>query len=219
MVLASILGAPFRIERGRDLVGEHDRPQQSTLLISGMSARYSTLSDGRRQITELNVSGDFVDLHSLLMKQMDHGVVAMTDCVFAPAPHEALKRLSETHPHLTRLLWLDTIIDAAIHRQWLVAMGRRSGLGHLAHLLCELSLRLETVGLAENHRFDLPLTQAELGDTLGLSTVHVNRLITELRRDDLVSWINGRVVILDWLRLAAVAEFDPAYLRLHREPV
>lgn len=217
--LQTILGPPREIKAGADIVLEHSRPLHSTLLISGFSARYTSLEDGSRQITEINISGDFIDLHSLLMKQMDHGVLALTDCVIAQAPHTALIDITERYPHLTRLLWLDTIIDAAIHRQWLVAMGRRSGLGHVAHLVCELYLRLQAAGQANDMAFDLPLTQAVLGDALGLSTVHVSRLITELRGEGVVNWSNGRVKILDWHKLAEIAEFDATYLRLQREPV
>lgn len=217
--LRAVLDAPKTVSAGSDIVHEHTRPLHSTLLISGFSARYSTLEDGARQITEINVSGDFIDLHSLLMKQMDHGVVALTDCVIAEAPHSGLTDITERHPHLGRLLWLDTIIDAAIHRQWLVAMGRRSGLGHLAHLVCELYLRLRAVGQTGDLTFELPLTQTTLGDALGLSTVHVSRLISELRSEGVVAWAGGRIDILDWRRLAEIAEFDPTYLRLQSEPV
>ncbi|VXC01292.1 Crp/Fnr family transcriptional regulator [Brevundimonas sp. G8] len=217
--LQKALESPKIVAAGSDIVREHTRPLHSTLLISGFSARYSTLEDGARQITEINVAGDFIDLHSLLMKQMDHGVVALTECVVAEAPHSGLIDITERHPHLTRLLWLDTIIDAAIHRQWLVAMGRRSGLGHLAHLVCELYLRLQAVGQTGDLSFDLPLTQAVLGDALGLSTVHVSRLISELRGEGVVNWSGGRIDILDWRRLAEIAEFDPTYLRLQSDPV
>ena len=217
--LSAVLDAPKSVSVGSDIVREHTRPMHSTLLISGFSARYSTLEDGSRQITEINVSGDFIDLHSLLMKQMDHGVVALTDCVIAEAPHSGLIDITERHPHLGRLLWLDTIIDAAIHRQWLVAMGRRSGLSHLAHLVCELYLRLQAVGQTGDLSFDLPLTQNILGDALGLSAVHVSRLISELRAEGVVQWSGGRIDILDWRRLAEIAEFDPTYLRLQSEPV
>ena len=217
--LQKALERPKTVAAGSDIVREHTRPLHSTLLISGFSARYSTLADGARQITEINVPGDFIDLHSLLMKQMDHGVVALTECVVAEAPHSGLIDITERHPHLGRLLWLDTIIDAAIHRQWLVAMGRRSGLGHLAHLVCELYLRLQAVGQTGHLTFDLPLTQAVLGDALGLSTVHVSRLISELRGEGVINWSNGQIDILDWRRLAEIAEFDPTYLRLQSDPV
>lgn len=217
--LGEVLGLPRAISAGTDIVREGDRPDHSTLLSSGIVARYTTLADGGRQISELNVSGDFVDLHSFVMKQMDHGVQALTDCVIMPAPHAKLRRLSEDYPHLTRLLWLDTVIDAAIHRQWITSMGRRTALAHLAHLLCELYKRFEVIGEARDCMFDLPLSQMVLADVLGLSTVHVNRLIAELRAMDVLTWAQPRVEILDWDRLAVLAEFDPAYLRLHSEPV
>lgn len=217
--LAEVLEPPRKVDAGVDIVLEHAFTDHSILLLSGFTARYSTLADGRRQITEINVAGDFVDLHSLLMKQMDHGVVTLCPCIIAHAPHSRLRKLTEEHGHLTRLLWLDTIIDAATHRQWLVAMGRRSGLGHLAHLVCELFTRLSAVGLNDGQTFHMPLTQTVLSDALGLSTVHVNRLIAELRREGLVRWTNPQIEILDWPRLAQIAEFDPTYLRLHSQPV
>lgn len=213
------LGRPQSVAAGTDIVREGDRQDHSTLIVSGFTARYTTLADGGRQITELNVSGDFIDLHSFVMTQMDHGVVALTDCVIAQAPHAALRRLTEEHPHLTRLLWLDTVIDAAIHRQWIACMGRRTALAHLAHLVCELYKRLEVVRLAADCTFELPLSQAVLADVLGLSTVHVNRLIAELRSGGVLTWAQGHVKILDWDKLAELAEFDPAFLRLRSEPV
>ena len=217
--LREVLDPPRIMPAGAELVREGERPGYSTLLIDGFAARFATLADGGRQITELNLAGDFVDLHSFVMKQMDHGVVTLTDCVIATSPHAALRRLTETHPHLTRVLWLDTVIDAAIHRQWITSMGRRTALGHLAHLLCEMCRRLQVVGRARDGVFDLPLPQAVLADVLGLSTVHVNRLIAELRAMEVLTWRQPRVEILDWDRLADLAEFNPTYLRLDPEPV
>lgn len=207
------------VPAGQDLVRQHQRPTHSTLLLSGFCARYATLDDGRRQLTEINVKGDFVDLHSFLMQPMDHGVQTLTPCEISRVPHGALRHITERHPHLTRLLWLDTLIDAAIHRQWLVGMGRRTGLECFAHLLCELHVRLDVVGGVQNGTFELPLTQPELGDAMGLSAVHVNRLLAELRRDGLVQWLGSQVRILDWDRLVRIAEFDPSYLRLESAPL
>ena len=219
VALVDVLEPLRHVRAQSDIVAEGSRPNHSTLLTSGFAGRYITLADGRRQITEISVPGDFVDLHSLLMKQMDHGVVALTDVTVQNAPHGRLRRLTEDHPHLTRLLWLDTIIDAAIHRQWIAAMGRRTGLGQLAHLLAELYLRLEVVGDARDHAFELPLSQTVLGDALGLSSVHVSRLVGDLREAGLVQWSPPQVRILDWAGLIAEAEFDATYLRLQRDPV
>jgi CRP-like cAMP-binding protein len=201
-----------------DLVRDGDRPSESCLLLDGFAARYKLLNNGKRQITALHVPGDFVDLHSFLQKKMDHGVAALSPCRVGLVPHPTLRTITERHLHLGRLLWLNTLIDAAIHREWLVAMGRRPALNQIAHLLCELFLRLQTVGLTQDMSFELPLTQAELGDVLGLSSVHVNRIIKELRAQELVTWRGEIVTIEDWTRLQEVAEFDPTFLVLEREP-
>lgn len=217
--LNHLLTPPRQIASGSDIVREDERPKHSTLLLEGFCARYTTVADGARQITQISVPGDFVDLHSFVMKQMDHGVVALTDCVIAAAPHAGLREVTESHPHLTRLFWLDTVVDGAIHRQWLAAMGRRTALANMAHLLCELYLRLQAVQAAEAMTFQLPLTQSVLADVLGLSAVHVNRVVAELRAMEVVAWSQAQVRILDWDRLASVGEFDATYLRLWREPV
>lgn len=217
--LGDILQPPVVVGSGRDIAAQHSSPTFSTLILDGFAARYVVLANGARQITELNIAGDFVDLHSLIMSPMDHGVVALTDCTVARCPHERLRRLTETEPHLTRLLWMDTLIDAAVHRQWIAALGRRTALARLAHLVCELYLRLATVHRASACRLELPLSQAVLADVLGLSEVHVNRSIGQLRSLGLVSWTGRLVEICDWEALAKQAEFDPTYLRLRKSPV
>jgi CRP-like cAMP-binding protein len=201
-----------------DMVREGDRPGESILLLEGFAARYKLLSNGKRQITAIHVPGDFIDLHSFLQKKMDHSIVALTPCRSGLFPHENLRQITDNHLHLGRLLWLNTLIDAATHREWLVAMGRRPALNQTAHLLCELFLRLQTVGLTQGMSFKLPLTQAELGDVLGLSTVHVNRVIQELRAHGVVVWRGDTLTIEDWPRIQEIAEYDPTYLILEREP-
>ncbi len=206
------------MNKGEDIVREGDRPTESILLLEGFAARYDILRKGKRQITALHIPGDFVDLHSFLVKKMDHAVLAITPCSVAGVPHEILRDITENHPHLTRLLGVNLAVDAAIHRQWIVSMGRRSALEHTAHLLCEMLLRLRAVGLTEDHSFKLPLTQAELGDALGLSTVHVNRVVQDLRKEGLITWRGDTLVIDDWERLQELAEFDPTFLSLETEP-
>jgi CRP-like cAMP-binding protein len=149
---------------------------------------------------------------------MDHGVVALTPCRVGLVPHSTLREITETHLHLGRLLWLSTLIDAAIHREWLVAMGRCPALNQIAHLVCELFLQLQIVGLTQGTSFKLRLTQTELGDVLGLSTVPGNRIIQQLRTDGLVTWREERIVLEVWARLQEVAEFDPPFLNLDNEP-
>jgi CRP-like cAMP-binding protein len=213
-------GAIARIREVRadeDIVVEGSRPTECCLLLEGFAARYKVLSNGRRQITAIHVAGDFVDLHSFLLKTLDHGILALTPCRVATVPHTTIAKITEEYPHLTRLLWLSTLIDGAIHREWLTAMGRRTAVAHMAHLICELFVRLEAVGQVQNQTIQLPITQAELGDTLGLSTVHVNRVLQELRKEGLIRWQGNALTVLDWERLERVAEFTPTYLSVQKE--
>lgn len=212
--LAAACSHHIDVKADVDLVRQDDVSEQSMLLETGWACRYGTLPDGRRQILSLHVAGDFVDLQSFPLKRMDHSVATLTPCRVAVFPHDSLRRLSETFPHLTRLLWLTTLIDAAIFRQWLLGAGQRSALERAAHLVCELATRLDVVGELKDDRFGLPLTQAELGDVLGISQVHANRVVGELRNRSLVTWQDERVRVLDWPGLKALAAFDPTYLAL-----
>jgi CRP-like cAMP-binding protein len=218
-VLEDVCSAPKTFSPQQDMIREGDKPRESTLLLSGICGRYNDVLDGQRQITALHIPGDFVDLHSFLLHRMDHGVVALTECTVTTVSHETLRAVTERFPHLTRMLWLSTLIDAAIHRRWLVAMGRLSSLAQLAHLICELRTRLEVVGMVhEDLAFDLPLTQTEVADVLGVSLVHVNRIVQQLKRDGLITWNGRRITILNHEKLVALAEFVPDYLNLEAEP-
>lgn len=204
--------------KGEELVGENSRPSESCLVLSGFTGREVLLKDGTRQITAIHVPGDFVDLHALLLKLMDHSVVALTDSYAAYVPHQELVRISEAAPHLSRLFWLSTVVDGAIQRAWIACIGRRKPLHHLGHLICELSMRLNAVGLAPRHEFDFPVTQAQLADVLGMSLVQVNRTLQQLRRTGLISWKGATITIHDFPGLAELSDFDPTYLNLIREP-
>ncbi|UVK46714.1 Crp/Fnr family transcriptional regulator [Mesorhizobium sp. AR07] len=218
----AMLGGVMSLERhfltGQDIVSIGTRPTYSSLLLDGLAARYKVLENGGRQFTSLQVPGDFVDLHAFLLKTMDHGIVALSPCHVIFAEHSGLRVITETAAHLTRLLWLDTLVDGAIHREWIVAMGRRSKTSHLAHLVCELFVRLQVVERTNGMSFHLPMSQSEMADVLGLSVVHMNRVIQSLRKAGLISWVNHTMTILDWHRLQEVAEFDPTYLSMGREP-
>jgi CRP-like cAMP-binding protein len=203
---------------GRTIVRSGTTLSASTLLVEGIVCRYKDLSDGQRQIMELHVAGDFVDLHGFLLKQLDHNVGAMTAVRVAMVPHDALRGITETHPHLGRMLWFSTLLDAAIHREKILSIGRRSALSRIAHIFCELLVRLRIAGLAGESGYALPLTQADLADVTGLTSVHVNRMLKKLRDDDLLTFRGGEVTIGDWERLQRVAEFDPTYLHLERRP-
>jgi len=190
----------------------------STILLDGLICRYKDLSAGQRQITGLHVPGDYPDLHSFTLKHLDHNVMALTPCRIVLVPHEKLKAITEQHPHLTRMLWFMTNLDAAIHREWEVSLGRRNAIERTAHLFCELEVRLGIVGLVDAGSFALPITQTDLAECLGLTSVHVNRVLKELRESGLVEFRGGKVTITDLPGLRRIAEFDPAYLYLDRRP-
>ncbi|MCB5204073.1 Crp/Fnr family transcriptional regulator [Neorhizobium sp. T786] len=217
-LLQKVLRKERRFAKGEDIVADGSRPGTSTLIVEGFAARYKLTEDGTRQITALHVPGDFVDLHAFMMKTMDHGIVALSPCRVALAEHPELKAITENAPHLSRMLWLDTLIHGSITRSWIVAMGRRSKSSHLAHILCELYSRLKVVDRVDGQSFAFPLSQGEMADVMGLSLVHMNRVIQTMRREGLISWVNQIITILDWDRLSSLAEFDPLYLNLWVEP-
>lgn len=191
---------------------------RSCMMLSGMTARSHRLV-GRpegRVITALHVPGDFVDLHGFVLAGLEHTVVAMGQVVVEFVDHDELTEITENYPHLSRLLWMSTVIDAAIHRQWLVAAASLRSSAHLAHLLCELFTRLSLVGAVADDRFTLPLLQRELADLLGYSPIHVNRAVRDLRDRALVRWSGTEVQILNWEGLVRLARFDPTYLDIEK---
>lgn len=216
--IAAAADQRVRFVAGEDLVREGSRPLHSMLVARGFTCRYRLLSEGERQLTAIHLPGDFVDLHSFLLKEMDHSVGALTDCTVITFPHERLVKVTERFPHLTRLLWLLTLLDGSIHREWLIGMGRLSAAQRTAHLFCELYTRLTALGLASGYQFNLPVTQAAVADAVGISTVHVNRVLQEMRQRNLIVWYGGVVQILDWKDLVEAGEFDERYLHLIQEP-
>jgi CRP-like cAMP-binding protein len=199
---------------GRDIVREHDYSTESNLLITGWAYRYSDLADGRRQTLALHMAGDFVDLHSFQLKRMDHSVRTLSPCTVASVPHENLTRITEAFPHLTRQLWFSTLIDAAIMRRWMVGLGQRSALENTAHLFCEIYHRARLVGLVIDDAFHFPLNQTEIGEALGISAVHTNRVLQQLRAQKVISTAGRTVKILHLRELERLAEFDGTYLNL-----
>lgn len=200
------------VRSGQDLTS-------STLLLNGWMARSKDLPSGERQVTELHVVGDFVDLHGLTLKRLDHDVLTLSECVVGVVPHERLLDITAQFPHLGRVYWFCTNVDAAIHREWALSLGQRSAIARMANLFCELFMRLRVVGRTTGHGYEFPLTQRELSECLGLTVVHANRTLQELRRRGLVEFENRFVNILDPRGLEGVAEFDPAYLYLDSRSV
>lgn len=212
---AAIEGLPVRtktIAERRDIIREGATPTECCLVVEGMVCRYKMLSNGRRQILSLHLSGDMPDLQSLHLATMDHSVATITEARLAFIPHEAVRKLIRTRPSVADALIRHLLVDAAIYREWIANVGRRTALERVAHLVCECFSRMRALGLAKQPTFELPLTQVEIGDATGLSNVHVNRTLKELRRQKLIE-SNGKLhAILDWERLRDAAGFDPAYL-------
>jgi CRP-like cAMP-binding protein len=194
------------------LVRTGEEVRNSTLLVEGYMCRYMDDREGYRQLVAIHVPGDFVDLHGYALKRLDHDVATLGPVKIATVPHEAVTHIVEEHPNLTRLLWLATLLDAAMHRQWIFRLGRLDTLGRMAHLFCELDARLAMVGLADEGRFALPLTQPDLAEACGVTGVHANRTLRALRERELMTFRDGEVAISDLAGLRRAAEFDPAYL-------
>ena len=188
----------------------------SLLLLDGWLARTKDLAGGERQVTQLHVAGDFADLHGYTLKRLDHDVTTMSDCRLALVPHERIRAMIEKHPRLERAYWFLTNIDASIQRELTLSLGQRSAISRMAHLFCELYVRLSVVGRARDDSYEFPLTQREISECLGLTVVHANRTLQELRRRGLVEFENKHLRIVDRRGLEGLAEFDPAYLFLEK---
>jgi CRP-like cAMP-binding protein len=217
-VLRGAITDVLELPAGRTLTRSGQSLTHSTLLVEGVVARYFDLAEGQRQIVELHVAGDFVDLHGFLLKRLEHHVGALTRVTVALAPHEAIRRITEEEPHLARLLWFSTLIDSAVQRERIVSIGRRTALARVAHLICEMNVRLEVVGLARAGTYALPITQLDLADSTGLTAVHVNRMLRRLREEGLVTYRGGEVQIQAWEQLQRAADFSPDFLYLERRP-
>jgi CRP-like cAMP-binding protein len=203
---------------GAVIVEEGQRLDRCLLLVTGFVARAKSLDTGGRQITEIQVAGDFIDLHGFMLKRLDHRLEALAPTRLASASHDAIRAITEAEPHLGRLLWLHTLIDASIQRERLLSIGRRTAIARIAHLLCELYFRLDVVGEVSGASFRLPVTQIDLADASGLTSVHVNRMLRQLRDQKLVTFRNGIVEIHDLAALKELAEFEADYLILETEP-
>ena len=207
---------PQDLRADHDIVLEGDRPWQSCLLLEGFLQRYKMLPDGKRQIMSFHVPGDIPDLESLHLGVMDHSLGTLTASRVAFISHDALRDLIQAYPHIGDLFWRATLIDAAIFREWIVNVGSRNAHSRIAHLICELYLRLKAVGLTEGYSFQAPITQSEIAEATGLSTVHVNRSVQKLRSKGLITLEKAHCTIKDWDALTEAGTFDPTYL--HQRP-
>jgi len=211
---------PRRWASGRDLIREGQRPEIVFMLLEGWAYRYKILKDGSRHILAYLVPGDVCDIHIFMLDEMDHSIGLLSDALVVEIPPKDLMAAMEKYPAIQRALWWATLVDEATLREWLVNIGQRDSFERIAHLFCEMWLRMQAIGLVnEDESFDLPLTQVEIGDTMGLTAVHVNRTLQRLRREELITLDNARLTILDPKRLAAVSGFRPNYLHRGTEPL
>ena len=197
-----------------DLIHEGDPPENVHLILDGFACRYKMLPNGQRQIMAFLVPGDFCDLHVAILGHMDHTIGTSWGCTVVEIPRATIDELTTHHPRITRALWWATLADEGTLREWLVNMGQRDADRQMAHFLCEMLVRLQVVERASRDSFVFPITQTDLADTLGITPVHANRVLKELRNQGLVTWKSRQVHIPDVGRLMDFADFDPRYLHL-----
>lgn len=215
-VLEQAIAGTRQLGPREDLIREGDQPDNVHLIVEGFACRYKLLPDGGRQIMAYLVPGDICDLHVAILGEMDHAIGSLSACKVAELPRQTIEELTSKHVRITRALWWATLVDEATLREWITNLGRRPADKRLAHLFCELLIRLQSVGLASENSYEFPVTQGELADTLGLTPVHVNRTLQELRSNDLIAFNGKELTIKDVGRLKAFADFDPNYLHLKK---
>lgn len=217
-VLESVCQNHRRFAARHDLIREGDEPGPVFVMMDGWGCRYKLLPDGSRQIVAFLMPGDFCDMHVGILREMDHSIATLTAAEVCTIPREKMEELSDRHPKIARAFWWAQLVDEGVLRAQIVSMGRRDSVQRVAHLICELYLRMHNVGLAENDRCRMPLTQLVLADALGLTPVHVNRVLRVLREGGVMDFHGGSLVVHDPMRLAKIAGFDDNYLhrRLRR---
>jgi CRP-like cAMP-binding protein len=212
LVLKSL---PFQIKEHPEetvFVREDTVPTHCCVVLSGFVFRSKTTTDGKRQILSFHPAGDMPDLHGLFLKKMDHDLTTLSRARLAFIEHRHVYKLIETRASLTKALWRETIVDASIFREWIVNLGTREAPARLAHLVAELRQRLSAVGLITDDEFDFPITQAELAEALGISSVHVNRVIQTLRNSRVLDITREKVTLKDFEQIIEIGGFDDLYL-------
>jgi CRP-like cAMP-binding protein len=217
---AAVLNLPHtvrRLENGQYVVREGDVATHSCLVVNGFAVRHKITGDGGRQIVNVHLAGDMVDLQNSLLRIADHNVQALTTMTGSFIPREAISELAFARPAVGKALWTETLIEGAIAREWVANVGRRDAKTRVAHLLCEFAYRLDAVGLGRECNYELPMTQEQIADTVGLTSVHVNRTLKALDAEGLTTRSKRSVVINDLERLAKTGDFRSTYLHLPEE--
>ena len=202
-----------QIEADCDLMREGDRPSKFVMLLDGLACRYKVMEDGRRQILAFHMAGDICDVGGLHLKQLDSTTRTLTSAQVVFIPHVTMVSWSKFQPRLREFLWRTVMVDAAISREWIVNIGRRTAYQRTGHLLCEIVSRLRGALGLSGPSYDVPLTQLELADALSLTAIHVGRMLQQLRADKLVEFSQSTLTVLNWRGLKQVSDFHPDYLQ------
>jgi CRP-like cAMP-binding protein len=213
----AIFALPFtvrHVQAGQFLVWDGDKPQNTCLLISGFAIRHKIAGNGGRQIVSIHMRGDIVDLQNSLLGTADHNVQMLTAGDVALIPVEAMRELAFNNPSVGMAMWYETLVEGSIFREWVLNVGRRDARTRIAHLLCELALRMEGAGLGEHINYELPITQEQLADAVSLTSVHVNRTLMKLQQDGLITRNRRMITVVDWKKMMNEADFDPRYLHI-----
>lgn len=205
-----------RLPAHSEIIQEGNAPRYLNVIVDGWACRYKQLEDGRRQILALFVPGDMCDPCVFLLDKMSHGLATLTPATILRIPEADVMHIMQSSTALTKALWLEMLVAAEVQREWTASLGRRTSLERMSHLFCELLLRLRAVGLTNGGTCEMPVTQADLGDILGLSTVHINRTLQELRAMRLIDVRGKRLVIHDEAALQRLGLFNADYLHLQR---
>ena len=212
-VLADAVRQSRLVGARTDIIQEGAKPDDVHLVMEGFACRYKVVPDGRRHIMAYLVPGDLCDAHAFILKEMDHSIGTLSVCRVVGIPRGRILEMLE-RPAIARALWWSALVDEATLREWLVNVGRRPAEQRVAHLLCELLMRLQTVGLANGDSYELPITQGDLAETVGLTLVHVNRVLQRLRTSGLITLGKKQLVINDAQALKQFSDFNPNYLHL-----
>ena len=218
---AALLGLPHvvkSIQNSHYIVRERDKATHCCLMLAGFSVRHKIVGTGHRQIVAIHMKGEMVDLQNSLLGTADHSVQMLTSGQIAFIPREEIVRIAFERPEVGKAMWLDTLVDGSISRDWIANIGRRDARSRIAHILCEFGLRLQHAGLGDQSGYTLPMTQEQLGDATGLTAVHVNRTIKALGAEGLIERVSPRAITIgDWKKLAGVGDFDSGYLHMRED--
>ena len=219
----ALLSLPHNVKALRQhdyIVREFDRAEYSCAILSGFAIRHKIVASGNRQILAIHMKGEMVDLQNSMLGVADHSVQMLTAGKIAMIPRAEVDRIAFERPNIGRAMWIDTLVDGSIFREWIANVGRRDARTRVAHLLCEFALRLKVAGLGEQTNYELPMTQDQLADATGMTAVHVNRTLKGLERDKLIERNTPRAIVVgDWKKLAETGDFNSAYLHLHQSNV